>query len=212
MVRARHFEYCFRSQNIEPLVEDFQRFYQMTVMLAFFSFSQRKGAPKIMTAPKGLTKWKAKFFYAKEAVVTCKLDFRNATGTIASEHLNVPEEGNQGWLQHLQLVPLKTLGNKELQYLRMMLWNKPRHKMKLVLKENNKGYFVVMVAFWRFFRADFEGKLEVVDCDAGEEGWYQTTVGNFQLPNQAALNAPLPRGKGKVFMPAHNIVLVVCLV
>ncbi|KAM0025915.1 hypothetical protein Hdeb2414_s0021g00580301 [Helianthus debilis subsp. tardiflorus] len=64
------------------------------------------------------------------------------------------------------VVPLKTLGNKELQYLRMMLWNKPRHKTKLVLKENNK-----VVAFWRFLRADFEGKLEVVDYDAGEEGW-----------------------------------------
>ncbi|KAJ0736310.1 hypothetical protein HanPI659440_Chr11g0442021 [Helianthus annuus] len=47
MVRARHFEYCFRSENIEPLVENFRRFYQMTVMLRFFSFSQRIGAPRL---------------------------------------------------------------------------------------------------------------------------------------------------------------------
>ncbi|KAF5803271.1 hypothetical protein HanRHA438_Chr06g0278561 [Helianthus annuus] len=40
MVRARHFEYCFHSQNLEPLVEDFRLFYQMTVLLGFFfSFS-----------------------------------------------------------------------------------------------------------------------------------------------------------------------------
>ncbi|KAF5813625.1 hypothetical protein HanRHA438_Chr03g0112001 [Helianthus annuus] len=118
MVHARHFKYCFRSQNIEPLVEDFQRFYQMTVLLGFFSFIQRNGAPKIMTAPKGLTKWKAKFFYIKEVAVTCKLHFRNVTGPIAKEQLNVPELGQQEWVGQLQAVPLKSLGNKELQYCR----------------------------------------------------------------------------------------------
>ncbi|KAJ0800328.1 hypothetical protein HanPI659440_Chr03g0101701 [Helianthus annuus] len=57
MVRARHFEYCFRSQNLEPLVEDFQQFYQLHVMLGFYSFYLRKTAPKIMPVlPKGLTK------------------------------------------------------------------------------------------------------------------------------------------------------------
>ncbi|MFS7978009.1 hypothetical protein Hanom_Chr10g00910651 [Helianthus anomalus] len=69
------------------------------------------------------------------------------------------------------VVPLKTLGNKELQFLRMMLRNKPRHKTKLVLKENNKGKCLCWLHFGDFFRTDFEGKLEVVDCDAGEAGW-----------------------------------------
>ncbi|MFS8024334.1 hypothetical protein Hanom_Chr16g01462021 [Helianthus anomalus] len=31
MVRARHLEYCFRSQEIVPTVADFRRFYQMHV-------------------------------------------------------------------------------------------------------------------------------------------------------------------------------------
>ncbi|KAJ0948460.1 hypothetical protein HanRHA438_Chr01g0027471 [Helianthus annuus] len=38
MVCARHFEYCFRSQNLESLVEDFRRFYQMHEKLWFYLF------------------------------------------------------------------------------------------------------------------------------------------------------------------------------
>ncbi|KAF5808875.1 hypothetical protein HanXRQr2_Chr04g0150531 [Helianthus annuus] len=38
MVRARHFEYYFRSQNIEPTLENFWRFYQLHVQLGFYSF------------------------------------------------------------------------------------------------------------------------------------------------------------------------------
>ncbi|MFS7969680.1 hypothetical protein Hanom_Chr09g00812031 [Helianthus anomalus] len=29
MVHSRHFEYCFRSQDLEPTVDHFRRFYQM---------------------------------------------------------------------------------------------------------------------------------------------------------------------------------------
>ncbi|KAM0040460.1 hypothetical protein Hdeb2414_s0012g00394131 [Helianthus debilis subsp. tardiflorus] len=105
MVRACHFEYCFRSQNLEPLVEDFRLSYQMTVLLGLFSFSQRNGVPKIMIAPKGLTKWKAKFFYVKEAAVTCKLHFMNVTGHIAKEQLKVPKVGKQDCVRELQAVP-----------------------------------------------------------------------------------------------------------
>ncbi|KAM0055332.1 hypothetical protein Hdeb2414_s0006g00204891 [Helianthus debilis subsp. tardiflorus] len=107
MVRARHFEYIFRAQNVVPLVEDFRRFYQMTEMLGFFSFSLRYGAPKLMTAPEGLTKWKAKFFYVKAAAVTDRFHFRNVTDNIA-------KQGKQAWLPHLHLIPSKKLGNKEL--------------------------------------------------------------------------------------------------
>ncbi|MFS7918865.1 hypothetical protein Hanom_Chr03g00206191 [Helianthus anomalus] len=78
-----------------------------------------------------------------------------------------------------------------LQYLRMMLRNKSGAWTKLVLKENNP-----VVAFWRTFRSDFEGNIKVVACSEGEEGWYETTVGNFRLPDQAALKTPLPQGKG----------------
>ncbi|KAJ0680934.1 hypothetical protein HanPI659440_Chr16g0630061 [Helianthus annuus] len=73
MVRACHFKYCFRSQDIVLLVENFRRFYQMHTQLSFSSFRPREGAPKIMSSPpKGLTTWKSKFFYVKEAAVGCK--------------------------------------------------------------------------------------------------------------------------------------------
>ncbi|KAF5803019.1 hypothetical protein HanRHA438_Chr06g0275481 [Helianthus annuus] len=56
MVRARNFEYTFNAQSLEPLVEDFRRFYQMTEQLGFFSFRVREGAPKPMSPPKGIAK------------------------------------------------------------------------------------------------------------------------------------------------------------
>ncbi|KAJ0575789.1 hypothetical protein HanPSC8_Chr05g0193851 [Helianthus annuus] len=91
MIRARHFEYTFRAQNVVPLVEDFRRFYHMTKMLGFFSFRMQDGAPELMSPPKGLTKWKTKFFYVKAAAVTAKLHFRNVTDTIATKQLSTPE-------------------------------------------------------------------------------------------------------------------------
>ncbi|KAJ0940304.1 hypothetical protein HanRHA438_Chr02g0081871 [Helianthus annuus] len=91
MVRARHFEYTFRAQNMIPLVEDFRRFYQMMEKLGFFSFSLRYGATMLMIAPKGLSKWKAKFFYVKAAAVTTRFHFRKLTDTISIEQLNTPE-------------------------------------------------------------------------------------------------------------------------
>ncbi|KAJ0611552.1 hypothetical protein HanRHA438_Chr01g0021411 [Helianthus annuus] len=51
MVRARHFEYCFRSQEIELTVEHFRRFYQMNAQLGFYSFQTHKGAFKILKHP-----------------------------------------------------------------------------------------------------------------------------------------------------------------
>ncbi|MFS7896846.1 hypothetical protein Hanom_Chr00s005959g01731631 [Helianthus anomalus] len=59
----------------------------------------------------------------------------------------------------------------------MMLWGKLGQKTKLVLIEKDEGKF---------------GKLEVIECGEGEEGWYETTVGNFRLHNAATLNVPLP--------------------
>ncbi|MFS8007843.1 hypothetical protein Hanom_Chr14g01265721 [Helianthus anomalus] len=39
LVRVQHFEYCFRSQEIKPMVENFRRFYQLQALLGFYSFS-----------------------------------------------------------------------------------------------------------------------------------------------------------------------------
>ncbi|KAJ0569092.1 hypothetical protein HanHA300_Chr05g0162101 [Helianthus annuus] len=200
MVRARHFEYTFRAQNVVPLVEDFRRFYQMTEMMGFFSFRMRDGAPKLMNPPKGLSKWKAEFFYVKAAAVTARLHLRNVTDTIATEKLNTPEQGKQAWLPHLHLIPFKKLANRELQILRMMLRGKPGQKTKPVLKEKNEDDLAIDAPLWRMFCSDFEGKIEIVKCGLDEEGWYDTVVGNFRVPDEAALNALLAQGKGKVFL------------
>ncbi|KAM0034305.1 hypothetical protein Hdeb2414_s0016g00496031 [Helianthus debilis subsp. tardiflorus] len=46
------------------------------------------------------------------------------------------------------------------------------------------------------FCDDFEGKIELVRCGSGEEGWNRTIISNFWMPDEAALNAVLPEGKG----------------
>ncbi|KAM0033394.1 hypothetical protein Hdeb2414_s0016g00485681 [Helianthus debilis subsp. tardiflorus] len=55
------------------------------VLLGFFYFCQRHGSPKLMVPPKGITKWKIKFFYIKAVAVTAKLTFRNVTDTIIAD-------------------------------------------------------------------------------------------------------------------------------
>ncbi|KAJ0908583.1 hypothetical protein HanRHA438_Chr00c11g0848661 [Helianthus annuus] len=51
------------------------------------------------------------------------------------------------------------------------------------------------------FCPDFEGKIEIVKCGPDEEGWNETILSNFWVPDEAALNAMLLEGKGvpKVF-------------
>ncbi|MFS8034600.1 hypothetical protein Hanom_Chr17g01583061 [Helianthus anomalus] len=46
------------------------------------------------------------------------------------------------------------------------------------------------------FFPDFEGKIEILKYGPGEEGWNLTIISNFRMPNEAALNAVLPEGKG----------------
>ncbi|MFS7981332.1 hypothetical protein Hanom_Chr10g00949671 [Helianthus anomalus] len=169
-----------------PLVEDFR--------LGFYSFRLRDNAPKIISVPpKGFTVWKSKFFYVKEATVVYKLLFRNVTENIPKEKITVPEVGVQDWAATLQAIPLVTLANKELQYLRMMMRNKSGVKKKLVVKEHEK-----VVQLWRTFVDDFEGKIAVEEFGEGEEGWYEATIAGFHVPNPTALDAPLPKGRSNV--------------
>ncbi|KAJ0906514.1 hypothetical protein HanPSC8_Chr07g0306261 [Helianthus annuus] len=65
MFRIRNIEYTFRAHGLPITVENFRRFYQLTVNTGFFSFNQRHGSLKLMTPPKGVTGWKKKFFYVK---------------------------------------------------------------------------------------------------------------------------------------------------
>ncbi|KAM0003873.1 hypothetical protein Hdeb2414_s0264g00851881 [Helianthus debilis subsp. tardiflorus] len=92
MIRVRNFKYTFRALGIEPIVGDFRRFCQLSVSLGFFSFRQREGTPKLMVPPKGMMKWKTKFFYVKAAAIASRLQFRNVTGTIITENISVPEQ------------------------------------------------------------------------------------------------------------------------
>ncbi|MFS7939865.1 hypothetical protein Hanom_Chr05g00456991 [Helianthus anomalus] len=104
MIRVRNFEYAFRALGMEPTVRDFRRFYQMTVSMGFFSFRQRDGSPKLMVPPKGMTKWKTKFFYIKAAAVAAKLTFRNVTGPIITEGISVPNTDTMDWFPTLQII------------------------------------------------------------------------------------------------------------
>ncbi|KAJ0808638.1 hypothetical protein HanPI659440_Chr01g0005621 [Helianthus annuus] len=54
----------------------------------------------------------------------------------------------------------------------------------------------VEAPLWRMFFPEFEGKVNIVRCGAGEEGWNRTIISNFRMPDEAALNAVLPGGKG----------------
>ncbi|MFS7893794.1 hypothetical protein Hanom_Chr00s001127g01674401 [Helianthus anomalus] len=205
MIRVRNFEYTFRARNLEPLVEDFRRFYQLTEQLGFFSFHVWEGAPKLMSPPKGMTKWKTKFFYVKAVAVTAKLQFRNVRGIIETEQLSTPREGQHSWFSQLRVIGSKKLENEQLWVLQMMLGGRLDRKARLVLQEKNEDGLAVEAPLWRMFCPDFEGQIEIEKCGPDEEGWNETILSNFRFPSKAALNAVLPEGKGTIilFYPHH---------
>ncbi|KAF5810838.1 hypothetical protein HanXRQr2_Chr04g0174341 [Helianthus annuus] len=79
--------------------------------------------------------------------------------------------------------------------LRMMLGGKLGRKARPVLREQNEDGLALEAPLWRMFCPDFEGKIEIVKCRPDEEGWNETILSNFRVPNEAALNALLPEGK-----------------
>ncbi|KAJ0844371.1 hypothetical protein HanRHA438_Chr15g0701681 [Helianthus annuus] len=161
--------------------------------MGFFSFRQRDHTLKLMIPPKGMTKWKTKFFYVKAAAITVKLQFRNMTGTIITENISVPKADTVDWFPRLRIIGWVKLDNRQLWVLRMMLGRMSR-KTRPVLREKNGEE----APLWRTFCPDFKGKVEIVACADGEEGLNRTIIDNFRLPDRAALEAMLPEGKGGV--------------
>ncbi|MFS7997078.1 hypothetical protein Hanom_Chr12g01137521 [Helianthus anomalus] len=140
MIRVRHFEYTFRALSLEPTIADFRRFYQLTVHTGFFSFSQRYGSPKLMTPPKGIAKWKTKFFYVKAVAVVATMIFRNVTETIIAEKIVVPRANTVEWFPRLRLIEWKKMNNSQLWVLRMML-TRMKRKARPVVQEKSGGKY-----------------------------------------------------------------------
>ncbi|KAJ0469124.1 hypothetical protein HanIR_Chr14g0704481 [Helianthus annuus] len=191
MIRIRNFESTFRALGIEPTVGDFRWFYQMTVSLGFFSFRQRDGSPKLMTPPKGMTKWKMKFFYIKAAAIVAKMTFRNVTETIIAETIAVPSLKTVEWFPQLQTIESVKLTNTQLWVLRMMLTRRNKKSKPVVREKSGED-----APLWRMFAPDFLGKVETIVCADGEEEFNVLIRDNFRVPTEAALAVELPRGKG----------------
>ncbi|KAJ0892706.1 hypothetical protein HanPSC8_Chr09g0369161 [Helianthus annuus] len=209
MIRIRNFEYTFRAFGIEPTVGDFRRFYQMTVSMGFFSFRQRDSSPKLMTPPKGLTKWKTKFFYVKTAAITARLQFRNVTDTIISENISLPKADTVDWFSDLRVVGWKKLSNSQLWVLRMMLGRMNRKARTVVWEKSGED-----APLWRMFDPGFKGKVEVFACTDDEDGFNVTIRDNFRCPRGAALAVELPQGKGirNIFsLLVLGLLLIACL-
>ncbi|KAF5775407.1 hypothetical protein HanXRQr2_Chr13g0611721 [Helianthus annuus] len=169
MFRIRNFEYTFRALGLDVTVENFRRFYQLTVNTGFFSVNQRYGSPKLMTPPKGLTKWKRWFFYVKACAVYANMTFWNVNVGVTSEDIALPTAKTVDWFSRLKPIELKKLGNNELWVWRMMLTRPDRRARP------------VDAPLWRMFESDFGGKVELLPC--GErEGFNLEIIGNFRVP------------------------------
>ncbi|KAJ0717225.1 hypothetical protein HanPI659440_Chr13g0521201 [Helianthus annuus] len=77
-----------------------------------------------------------------------------------------------------------------------MMIGRLNRKARPVLREKNDDGLTEEAPLWRMFCPDFEGKVDIVTCGAGEEGWNRTIICSFRMPDEAALNAVLPGGKG----------------
>ena len=142
MVRIRHFEFLCRAHDLEPTVEKFRVFYQLQCALGFYSFGQRQGAKKILTAPpKAFPEWKQNFFYIKAAVVPLKMAFR-AGDDILLEVQPIPH--NEVWYQELREIPNIGLVERALVAAGMSIMWRPERRERPVYVENGKGklYFL----------------------------------------------------------------------
>ncbi|MFS7989728.1 hypothetical protein Hanom_Chr11g01050291 [Helianthus anomalus] len=135
------------------------------VSLGFFSFRQRDYTPKLMIPPKGIPKWKTKFFYVKAAVITATLQFRNVTGTIITKNIIVPRADTVDWFSRLHIIGYIKLDNRLLWVLWMMI-GRLSSKARPVLRVKNGEE----APLWRMFCPDFKGKVEILTCGAGADG------------------------------------------
>ncbi|KAJ0880497.1 hypothetical protein HanRHA438_Chr10g0463811 [Helianthus annuus] len=144
-----------------------------------------------MTPPKGVSKWKTKFFYVKACAVYTHMTFRDVNVGVTDEDIPVATAKTVDWFSRLQPIELKKLDNNQLWVLRMML-SRPDRKARPVLREKSG---VNAVGLWRMFEPDFEGKVELIPCEV-REGFNLEIVGNFRVPTRDVLKAPVPEGPG----------------
>ncbi|KAJ0733182.1 hypothetical protein HanPI659440_Chr11g0405491 [Helianthus annuus] len=197
MFRIRNFEYTFRAHGLPITVENFRRFYQLTVNTGFFSFTQRHGSLKLMTPPKGVTGWKKRFFYVKACAVYASMSFRNVNIGVSDKDIPVASAKTVDWFSRLRPIELKKLDNDQLWILRMML-SRPDRKEMPVLREQG-GVFVVTcmhvsadaVGLWRMFEPDFKGQVELIAVEL-KKGFNLEILKNFRVPSKAVLDAPVP--------------------
>ncbi|KAJ0506929.1 hypothetical protein HanHA89_Chr12g0487591 [Helianthus annuus] len=209
MFRIRNFEYTFRAHGLPVTVENFRRFYQLTVNTGFFSFTQRHGSLKLMTPPKGVTGWKKRFFYVKACAVYASMSFRNVNVGVSDEDIPVSTAKTVDWFSRLRPIELKKLDNDQMWILRMML-SRPDMKARPVLREKGGGklftlcyfpYFLSLVVtcmhvsadavgLWRMFEPDFEGRVELIAVEL-KKGFNLEILNNFRVPSRAVLDAPV---------------------
>ncbi|KAJ0808816.1 hypothetical protein HanPI659440_Chr01g0007541 [Helianthus annuus] len=187
MFRIRNFEYTFRAHGLPITVENFRRFYQLTVNTGFFSFTQRHGSLKLMTPPKGVTGWKKRFFYVKACAVYATMSFRNVNVGVSDEDIPVASAKTVDWFSRLRPIELKKLDNDQLWILRMML-SRPDRKERPVLREQGGAD---AVGLWRMFEPDFKGQVELVAVEL-KKGFNLEILKNFRVPSRAVLDAPVP--------------------
>ncbi|KAF5810509.1 hypothetical protein HanRHA438_Chr04g0180041 [Helianthus annuus] len=79
----------------------------------------------------------------------------------------------------------------------MMLTRMSRKAKPVVRAKSGAKYFSSCdAALWRIFDPDFKGKVELLACADGEEGFNFTILDNFRISNREAMEAALSPGKG----------------
>ncbi|KAF5811159.1 hypothetical protein HanXRQr2_Chr04g0178211 [Helianthus annuus] len=208
MFRVRNFEYTFRAHGLPVTVENFRRFYQLTVNTGFFSFTQRHGSLKLMTPPKGVTGWKKRFVYVKACAVYASMSFKNVNVGVSDEDIPVATAKTVDWFSRLRPIELKKLDNDQLWILRMML-SRPDRKARPVLREKGGGKLFTLLFsllpkpcsnlhacisgcgwLWRMFEPDFEGRVELIAVEL-KKGFNLEILSNFRVPSRAVLDAPV---------------------
>ncbi|KAF5773638.1 hypothetical protein HanRHA438_Chr13g0601541 [Helianthus annuus] len=203
------------SQGLEPTVENFRVFYQLST-LGFFSLALCNVKKILINPPKSFHYWKMKFFFIREEVIPIAMEFRQP-GAIPKE--DTPISKKVAWYDKLMATPNRVFGEQVLAAAGMSDKWPEQSKDVPMLQFNGEEAALYQSAF-----QTFSGTMGVRPLRDGKECWYEQIKPNFmfalvelfanppvategvRIPNLRPCRAVTSAGKEIVYLSSEEFV------
>ncbi|KAL9999808.1 hypothetical protein Hdeb2414_s0460g00898561 [Helianthus debilis subsp. tardiflorus] len=115
--RLTHFEFICKANRLEPTLEMFNVFYNVSYTSGFYSFNSRTSGviPCSSNPPKSLHDWKQKFFYIRRGVIPVDMHYRAGSEGVPKVNASI-DFAEQDWYKTLirKATPISQLEERAL--------------------------------------------------------------------------------------------------